>query len=123
MKERTKLLKNIDEKGLAALEKETLSQNARHKHWTCTQRLMKRTKKGRALYMHCLPADISGVSCKEGEVEASVFDAYKKETYLKAGYKPFIVAAMILLTQFGKQAPIVLRMLERRRHSLYTLHF
>ena len=32
---------------------------------------MKLTKGGKALYLHCLPADISGVSCKEGEVAAS----------------------------------------------------
>lgn len=108
MKERTELLKKNDDKGLAHLEKETLSQNARHKHWTCTQRLMKRTNNGKALYMHCLPADISGVSCKEGEVEASVFEAYKKETYTQAGYKPFIIAAMMLLTQFGDQTPKIL---------------
>ena len=30
---------------------------------------MKRTRDGKALYLHCLPADITGVSCKEGEVE------------------------------------------------------
>ena len=39
------------------------------------------TKDGKALYMHCLPADISGVSCKEGEVEASVFDRYRISLY------------------------------------------
>ena len=32
------------------------------------------TKEGKALYLHCLPADINDVSCKDGEVEASVFD-------------------------------------------------
>ena len=26
------------------------------------------------LFMHCLPADITDVSCKEGEVSASVFE-------------------------------------------------
>lgn len=40
---------------------------------------MKTTKDGKALYMHCLPADITGVSCEEGEVEASVFDRYRVE--------------------------------------------
>ena len=36
---------------------------------------MKTTKDGKAMYLHCLPADINGVSCEDGEVEASVFDA------------------------------------------------
>jgi len=60
-----------------ALEKELLTQNASHKDWECTEELMRTTKNGKALYLHCLPADISGVSCKEGEVEASVFDRYR----------------------------------------------
>lgn len=90
------------------LEKEMLAQNAKHKDWTCTESLMKRTKHGKALYMHCLPTDITGVSCKEGEVEASVFDTYKKETYTQAGYKPYIIAAMMLLGQFGDRTPKVL---------------
>ena len=37
---------------------------------------MSLTKDGKALYLHCLPADITGVSCEEGEVDATVFDRY-----------------------------------------------
>ena len=39
---------------------------------------MKTTRDGKALYLHCLPADINGVSCVDGEVEASVFDRYRE---------------------------------------------
>ena len=46
-----------------------------------------------------LPADITGVSCTEGEVEASVFDRYRVPMYLEASYKPYIIAAMILLSK------------------------
>lgn len=108
MNQRTKLLKMKDDKGLEMLEHEALTQNANHKDWTCTEALMKRTNRGKALYMHCLPADITGISCKQGEVEASVFNRYKKETYREAGYKPFIIAAMMLLTQFGEKTPKIL---------------
>ena len=59
----------------------------------------KTTKEGKALYMHCLPADITGVSCKEGEVEASVFDRYRVPLYKEAGYKPYIIAAMMFLSK------------------------
>ncbi|MEK7544468.1 MAG: knotted carbamoyltransferase YgeW [Patescibacteria group bacterium] len=118
MEQRTKLLKDNDEKGLAALEKTALVQNAKHKNWTCSEKIMKQTKSGKALYMHCLPADISGVSCKEGEVEESVFEAYKKQTYTQAGYKPYIIAAMILLTQFGEQTPKILRSINQRKKSI-----
>ena len=46
------------------------------------------------------PADITDVSCKHGEVAASVFERYRIETYKEAGYKPYIIAAMILACRF-----------------------
>ena len=100
MEERTKLLKNKDQTGLTNLEKDCLNNNAKYKSWECTEKLMNTTKNGNALYMHCLPADITGVSCKEGEVSASVFEKYRIETYKEAGYKPFIIASMILNSKF-----------------------
>lgn len=109
MKQRTKLLKSNDTKGLENLEKEGLANNAKYKDWTCTEELMKVTKKGSALYMHCLPADITGVSCKEGEVETDVFEKYRKQTYLEASYKPFVIASMILLAQYGNKTSKVIK--------------
>ena len=88
-----------DQAGIDALEKELLAQNAEHKDWCCTEELMSTTKDGKALYLHCLPADINGVSCKDGEVEASVFDRYRDPLYKEASYKPYIIAAMILLAK------------------------
>lgn len=120
MNQRTKLLKMKNDKGLEMLEHEALAQNANHKDWTCTETLMKQTNRGKALYMHCLPADITGISCKQGEVEASVFDRYKKETYAEAGYKPFIIAAMMLLTQFREKTPEVLSQIAKRKLPLIT---
>ena len=60
---------------------------------------MKLTKDGKALYLHCLPADISGLSCEKGEVDNSVFDRYLVPLYKQASYKPYIIAAMIFLAQ------------------------
>ena len=60
---------------------------------------MKTTRDGKALYLHCLPADINDVSCKEGEVEASVFDRYRDPLYKEASFKPYIIAAMIFLSK------------------------
>jgi knotted carbamoyltransferase YgeW len=99
MEKRTVLYGNGDDAGIKALEKELLAQNANHKDWECTEDLMKKTKDGKALYMHCLPADISGVSCKEGEVAASVFDRYREPLYKEAGFKPYIIAAMIFMAK------------------------
>ena len=99
MEKRTELYQKGDKAGIDALEKELLAQNAEHKDWTCTEELMATTKDGKALYMHCLPADITGLSCKEGEVENSVFDRYLVPLYKEASYKPYVIAAMILLSK------------------------
>ena len=99
MEKRTDLYAVGDQAGIDALEKELLAQNAEHKDWCCTEELMSTTKDGKALYLHCLPADINGVSCKDGEVEASVFDRYRDPLYKEASYKPYIIAAMILLAK------------------------
>ncbi len=99
MEKRTDLYGKGDFDGIKALEKELLAENAKHKDWECTEELMKTTKDGKALYMHCLPADITGVSCKEGEVEASVFDRYRTPLYKEASFKPYIIAAMIFLAK------------------------
>lgn len=113
MGERTKLLRANDHAGLKDLEKQCLANNAKFKSWECDEKKMALTKGGKALYMHCLPADISDVSCKEGEVAASVFERYRLDTYREAGHKPFIIAAMILLARFRDPAA-VLSALERR---------
>ncbi|NTW23244.1 MAG: knotted carbamoyltransferase YgeW, partial [Lentimicrobium sp.] len=107
MQRRTDLLKNSDKEGLKSLEQECLANNARFKDWECTEEKMKLTKSGKALYMHCLPADISDISCKEGEVAASVFERYRIETYKEAGYKPYIIAAMILNNKFSNAAEVL----------------
>jgi knotted carbamoyltransferase YgeW len=97
MERRTELLKKQDANGLEALEKECLENNRRFADWECTESLMAGTRD--ALYMHCLPADISGVSCAQGEVASSVFERFRAATYREAGYKPYIIAAMIALAK------------------------
>ncbi len=100
MEKRTKLVETHDQDGIKTLEKELLANNAKFKSWECDEKKMKLTKKGEALYMHCLPADITDVSCKEGEVSAKVFEKYRIPTYIEASYKPFVIAAMILTSRF-----------------------
>ncbi len=99
MLQRTPLLKQGDAAGLKQLEQHCLANNARFKNWECDEKKMARTRGGTALYLHCLPADISGVSCAQGEVSRAVFDQYRLATYREAGYKPFVIAAMILLAR------------------------
>ena len=99
MEERTKLYQAGDKDGIDELEKKLLAQNAEHKDWACTEEMMELTKDGKALYLHCLPADITGLSCPEGEVDNSVFDRYIVPLYKQASYKPYIIAAMMFLAQ------------------------
>jgi len=99
MEKRTDMYGKGDMDGIKALEKELLAQNGNHKDWECTEEMMKLTKEGKALYMHCLPADITDVSCKAGEVAATVFDRYRVPLYKEAGFKPYIIAAMIYLAK------------------------
>ncbi len=99
MEERTKLYGEGDTHGIHRLEKQLLKENEKHMDWECTEELMALTKDKSALYMHCLPADITGVSCQQGEVAASVFDRYRVPLYKEAGHKPYIIAAMILLSK------------------------
>jgi len=104
MQRRTVLLNNNDKPGLKELEKECLANNAKFKNWECHEKNMMLTKNGEALYMHCLPADISGVSCTEGEVARNVFEKYRIATYAEASYKPFVIAAIMFLMRM--QSPV-----------------
>ncbi len=120
MERRTDLYACGDTAGIRALEQELLAQNASHKDWACTENMMKLTRGGEALYLHCLPADISGVSCAQGEVDASVFDRYRVPLYKQASFKPYIIAAMIFLAKV-KDPQAALRELEARSaaHRLF----
>jgi knotted carbamoyltransferase YgeW len=120
MVQRTELLKNRDAAGLKELEKVCLENNAQYMDWECNDEKMQLTKKGEALYMHCLPADISGVSCHQGEVQKEVFEKYRIKTYLEAGYKPYIIAAMIFANKFSNPAE-TLRMLIEQNHQRVKL--
>jgi len=113
MRERTRLLRAGETAGLKQLERDALANNARFKDWECNEALMRRTRGGKALYMHCLPADVSQVSCKEGEVSRAVFERARLDTYRQASYKPFIVAALVLCTRFADPALVLRRLAER----------
>jgi knotted carbamoyltransferase YgeW len=114
MQRRTELLRRNDGAGLKALEKECLANNGRFQDWECTEDKMKLTRSGTALYMHCLPADISHVSCARGEVQDSVFERYRAATYREAGWKPYVIAAMILAARLEDPAAALQALAVRR---------
>lgn len=120
MQERTELYGNGDTAGIKELEKRLLAQNAKHKDWTCSEELMKTTKGGKALYLHCLPADISGVSCKEGEVDATVFDRYRDPLYKQASWKPYIIASMIFLSKCRNPQEVLAQLEKNGKERIMT---
>lgn len=120
MEERTNLLYAKDYKGLDDLEQRCLENNAKFKNWECTEQLMEVTREGRALYMHCLPADITDVSCKEGEVSEAVFEKYRIDTYKEASWKPFIIAAMMFLSKFQDPAATLRQLLNEKKQRVYS---
>ena len=113
MEKRTDLYGNNDMDGIKALEQELLAQNANFKDWECTEELMAVTRDKSALYMHCLPADITGVSCEQGEVAASVFERYRDPLYFEASYKPYVIAAMMFLAKVENPAAKLTHILQR----------
>lgn len=115
MEKRTNLYAEGDSDGIKALEKELLKQNAEHKDWCCTEEMMSKTKDGKALYLHCLPADINGVSCEQGEVDASVFDRYRVPLYKEASFKPYIIAAMIFLAKCENPQEMIKKLAEKAK--------
>ncbi|MCD7881512.1 MAG: knotted carbamoyltransferase YgeW [Clostridiales bacterium] len=121
MEQRTELYGNGDFDGIQALEQQLLAQNAQHKDWTCSEELMSITKDGKALYLHCLPADITGVSCEAGEVDASVFDRYRDPLYKQASYKPYVIAAMIFLSKFQDPAAVLQQLADRGQQRQFEL--
>ena len=71
------------------------------------QKTYENNKRRKSSYLHCLPADITGVSCETGEVDASVFDRYRIPLYKEASFKPYIIAAMIMLSKFENPQDIL----------------
>ena len=118
MQQRTELLQKADRTGLKELEQVCLANNAKFRDWEFDDAKLKLTKNGKALYMHCLPADISGVSCERGEVSASAFERYRIETYREAGFKPYIIAAMMLTNRFENPGEILEEIMHRNRRRV-----
>ncbi len=119
MEERTQVLASGNKNAYEDLEKKALAQNALHTEgWECNEENMKLTKDGKALYMHCLPADITGESCKQGEVAQSVFARYRPDTYREASNKPFSIAAMSILCQYKNPMPVLKALLENKKPIL-----
>jgi len=93
---RTEQLKKKDYDGLKVTEHECLELNKKFIDWQYDDEIQATTKDGKALYMHCLPADISGLSCQRGEITNECFQKHRLDTYFEASHKPYVIASMIM---------------------------
>jgi knotted carbamoyltransferase YgeW len=121
MRERTALRRSGDTRALAELEQHALATNARFEKWECNDAIMSTTRGGRAVYMHCLPADVSGVSCAAGEVSASVFERARLGTYREASWKPFVIAAIVLATRFPDVDAVLKQIADRNARRVWPV--
>ncbi len=112
MEQRTALLRGGESEKLDELEKECIANNDRYRDWECSERLLALTRGGQALYMHCLPADITDVNCPAGEVAADIFERYRLATYREASHKLYVIAAMVLLTRFEHAGRVLGKLLD-----------
>ena len=116
MEKRRDLLHANDQNGLQKLEQDCLLENAQFIDWECNSKKMALTNN--ALYMHPLPADISGLSCKYGEVSNNVFEKNIWDTYNQASWKPMIITAMIFLSKIKNPSKILRELLDNEKYRL-----
>jgi ornithine carbamoyltransferase len=80
---------NADE--MKRIEKQALERNREHTDWICDETRMSLTQK--ALYMHCLPADIGA------EVSASVLERFRYSLAREANKKVYVIMALLALAK------------------------
>lgn len=78
-----------DTAALKEIEHKALLRNRSFQDWICDERRMKTTRDGKALYMHCLPADIGA------EVSADVMEGAKVDLAREANKKVYAVMALL----------------------------
>ena len=93
MLERVEANKRKDNAGMKDIEQRALALNAQHLDWICDESRMARTEGGKALYLHCLPADIGA------EVSAGVMDLHKVNVAREAQKKVYIIMAMLAVAK------------------------
>jgi knotted carbamoyltransferase YgeW len=87
MQERVAANRKGDKAAMADIERRALERNARHRDWICDERRMGLTQK--ALYLHCLPADIGA------EVSAGVMDRFRADVAREANKKVYVIMALL----------------------------
>jgi len=93
MLERVAANRARDTARMKEIETRALERNARHRDWICDERRMGLTRDGKALYMHCLPADI-GAEVSPGVMRGAVVDVARE-----AQKKLYVVMALLAVAK------------------------
>ncbi|MFZ4577920.1 MAG: knotted carbamoyltransferase YgeW [Myxococcota bacterium] len=91
MFERVAANKRRDTKAMGDIEQRALAMNATHKDWICDENRMAKTAGGKALYLHCLPADIGA------EVSPGIMDLHRVNVAKEAQWKVYVIMAMLAI--------------------------
>lgn len=95
---------------IEVLESELREQNEQYKDWECTEEALEHAGSD-AVLMHCLPAQVTDVTCVRGEMTAQVYNANLSTLSAQAANRAFTFAAMALLS-CSKDPEAVLKSLE-----------
>lgn len=82
-----------DKQRMGDIERAALARNAAHTDWICDERRMGLTKNGKALYLHCLPADIGA------EVSAGVMEQHRVNVAREANKKLYVIMALLAVAK------------------------
>jgi knotted carbamoyltransferase YgeW len=93
MTERVTAHRVRDQAGMAEIERRALARNAGHHDWICDERRMALTRGRKALYLHCLPADIGA------EVSPGVMDAHRVNVARQANKKLYAIMALLAVAK------------------------
>ena len=93
MTERVAAHRARDKAGMAEIERRALERNAAHRDWICDEHRMALTRDGKALYLHCLPADIGA------EVSPGVMDLHRANVARQANKKLYAIMALLAVAK------------------------
>jgi len=93
MLERVEANRARDTRRMGDIERRALERNALHRNWICDERRMALTAGGRALYLHCLPADIGA------EVTPGVMNLHAVNLARQANKKVYVIMALLAVAK------------------------
>ena len=89
MLERVEANRQRDLTKMQRIEEAALDRNSRYRDWICDERRMELTAKGKAKYLHCLPADIGA------EVSAGVMERFRTDLARQANKKVYVIMSLL----------------------------